>query len=105
MVAENEEDLVYKERLDELVNLVRMKLQNMSKTQDEYLLRTLYKECDTNKNGLLTIDELEAMLYRLKIAVERKYISALFKRFDTNKSGTIEFEEFCAFITNNPYKK
>lgn len=105
MVTENEEDLVFKERLDQLINTVRLKLQNMTKTQDEYMLRSIFKECDTSKNGCLTVDELEAMLYKLKIAVERKYVNSLFKRFDTNKSGTIEFEEFCAFITANPYTK
>ncbi len=105
MVAENEEDLVLKERLDQLVNTLRLKLQNLSKTQDEYMLRTIFKDFDTSKSGCLTVDELQAMLYKLGIAVERKYLSALFKRFDLNKSGTIEFEEFCTFVTNNPYTK
>jgi len=104
-IAENEEDLVFKERLDQLVNTVRLKLQNYTKTQDEYMLRKIFKDFDTNKSGYLTVDELQAMLFKLGIAVERKYLMALFKRFDTNKSGTIEFEEFCIFLTNNPYTK
>ena len=104
-VAENEEDLIFKERLDQLVNTLRLKLQNMTKTQDEYMLRKLFKDFDMNKSGVLTIDELQAMLFKLEIAVERKYLMALLKRFDLNKSGTIEFEEFCSFVTNNPYTK
>lgn len=104
-IAENEEDLVFKERLDQLVNMVRLKLQNYSKTQDEYMLRKIFKDFDTNKSGFLTVDELQAMLFKMGISVERKYLMALFKSFDTNKSGTIEFEEFCIFITNSPYTK
>lgn len=104
-VAENEEDLVFKERLDHLISLVRLKLQNLTKTQDEYMLRQLFKDFDTNKSGNLTVDELMGLMYKLGISVERKYLMALFKKFDTNKSGTIEFEEFCTFITYNPYTK
>ena len=105
LFTENEEDLVFKERVDSLVSTLRMKLQNLSKTQDEFMLRKIFKDFDANKTGNLTIDELLAIMYKLGIAVERKYLLALFKRFDTNKSGTIEFEEFCTFITNNPYTK
>lgn len=105
MMAENEEDLVFKERLDQLISTVRLKLQNSAKTQDEYMLRTIFKDFDSSKNGCLTVDELQAMMFKLGIAVERKYLLALFKRFDLNKSGTIEFEEFCSFLTNSPYTK
>ena len=105
MIGENEEDLVFKERLNTLIATVRLKLQSLAKTQDEYLLRNIFKEFDVNRNGCLTVDELQAMLYKLGIAVERKYLMALFRKFDVNKSGVIEFEEFCTFLTYNPYTK
>jgi Ca2+-binding EF-hand superfamily protein len=103
-VTENEEDLVFKERLDTLINTVRHKLQNLcGKSSDEYVLRKIFKDFDLNKNGVLTIDELEAMLARLQISVERKYLTALFRKFDLNQSGTIEFEEFCAYVVHSTY--
>ena len=82
-----------------------MKLDNLAKTQDEYMLRKLFHEMDSDKSGYVTPDELLAMLYKLGIDVENKYMLALFKKFDKNKSGTIELEEFCTFIINNPYAK
>jgi len=105
LISENEEDLVYKERVDAVVNAMRLKLNNLSKTQDEYMLRKMFKDFDSSNSNSLTPDELLAMLYKLGISVERKYLMSLFKRFDSNKNGTIEFEEFCTFITNNPYTK
>eukprot|EP00831_Metopus_contortus_P032379 TRINITY_DN2616_c0_g1_i3.p2 TRINITY_DN2616_c0_g1~~TRINITY_DN2616_c0_g1_i3.p2 ORF type:complete len:250 (+),score=45.74 TRINITY_DN2616_c0_g1_i3:434-1183(+) len=103
MMTECEEDLVYKERLDELIRAIRLKLLNLAPSQDEFMLRKLFKDFDLNQSGNLTVDELQAMMFKMGIAVERKYITGLFRRFDANKSGTIEFEEFCTFITTNPY--
>ena len=68
------------------------------------ILRQIFKEFDTNKSGNLTLDELTAMLAKLQISCERKYVSALLKQFDTNGNGVIEFEEFCDYIIRNPYK-
>ena len=108
-VAEDEDNAIFKERLDHLVNTIRHKLQSMSgglagKT-DENVLREIFKDYDLNGNGVLTIDEMEAMLVRMKISIERKYLSALFRLFDENKSGTIEFEEFLHFIQFDAYTK
>ncbi len=106
MCGESEDDSVFKERMDHLVNTVRHKLQNMCKgSNDEFVLRKIFKDFDLNKNGVLTVDELNAMMARLGISVERKYLTALFKKFDLNKSGFIEFEEFCAYVVHNTYTK
>ena len=82
-VNEDEAAAIPKEQVEFLVKTLRKKLLDFSKTStDEYVLRQLFKDFDTNKSGTLTIDELIAMLAKLQIACERKHVSALFKKFD-----------------------
>lgn len=73
-------------------------------SQEEFVLRKIFKDFDTNNSGTLTIDEMAAMLAKLGISVERKYISAMIKVLDTNKTGMLEFEEFANFLIYDPYK-
>lgn len=73
------------------------------RTTEEFLLRKLFKEFDINKSGFLSLDELHAMLVKLEIPINKRYLQALFNKFDRNNSGTIEFEEFVSFILNDPY--
>ena len=47
---------------------------------------------------------MTAMLAKLGISVERKYINAMMRELDTNKTGMLEFEEFLTFILYDPYK-
>ena len=77
MMLENEEDLVHKERVDDLIRILRLKLDNLAKTQDEYMLRKLFHEMDSDKSGYVTPDELLAMLYKLGIDVENKVFFSL----------------------------
>ena len=71
---------------------------------EEMILRNIFREFDTNENGVLTADELSAMLVKLQISVDRRYISALLKQFDKNGNGVIEFDEFSHFLIHNPYQ-
>jgi len=71
---------------------------------EEFVLRKIFKDFDTNQSGTLTIDEMTAMLAKLGISVERKYINAMMRELDTNKTGMLEFEEFLTFILYDPYK-
>lgn len=68
------------------MSLLRQRLQTLSThgVSDEYVLRKIFNEADTNKSGDLTMDELWNMLAKFGISCERKYISALFGLFDTN---------------------
>lgn len=68
------------------------------------MLRKIFKDFDLNQSGAITLDELTAMLAKLGISVERKYISAMLRELDTNKSGQLEFEEFSTFLLYDPYK-
>ena len=71
---------------------------------EELVLRNIFREFDTNENGVLTADELMAMLVKLQISVERRFINALLKQFDKNGNGVIEFDEFSHFLIHNPYQ-
>jgi len=103
---EDEEASVTKDQINQLVATLRHKLLDFSnQSQDEYVLRQIFKEFDINQSNTLTADELSAMMVKLQISVERKYISAMLKRFDRNQNGVIEFEEFVAFLIKDPYTK
>ena len=71
---------------------------------EEMVLRNIFREFDANGNGVLAADELQALLVRLQMSVERRFLSALLKKFDRNGNGVIEFDEFVDFVINNPYK-
>ena len=53
---------------------------------------------------MLTMDEMAALLAKLEISVERKYLSAIISALDSNGSGAVEFDEFKTFIIYDPYK-
>ena len=57
---------------------MRAKLLDFSGNQtEEMVLRNTFREFDLNENGVLTADELQALLVRLQMSVERKYLTAL----------------------------
>lgn len=104
-VSEDEDASVFKEQIEFLTQTLRLKLRTISNnSSDEYLLRGIFKDFDTNKSGTITLDELGAMLAKLQISCDRKFVAALFKKFDKNGNGIIEFEEFCDYIIKDPYK-
>jgi len=104
-VPEDPEAAVYKEQLEHLTKAMRQKLMDFAnQQQDEYVLRQIFKQFDTNNSGDLTVDELGAMMAKLELSVERKFLNALFKKFDKNGNGVIEFEEFVDYIIHNPYR-
>jgi len=52
---------------------------------------------------VLTVDELGALMARLQISVDRRFLQGLLKKFDRNGNGAIEFDEFVDFVVNDPY--
>lgn len=104
-VSEDEENAIFKDKVKQLIQMMRQRLMVISNSsQDEFVLRKIFKDFDTNNSGTITMDELAAMLAKLGISVERKYIGAIIKALDTNKTGMLEFEEFAAFLIYDPYK-
>jgi Ca2+-binding EF-hand superfamily protein len=104
-VIEDEDASVFKQQVEELTRALRIKCRVITNNSlEEFVLRGIFKDFDTNKSGSLTLDELIAMLNKLQLSVDRKYAIALFKHFDANKNGVIEFDEFCHYLINDPYK-
>jgi Ca2+-binding EF-hand superfamily protein len=64
----------------------------------------LFDEFDSNANGILTLEELAALMAKLQITCERKYLMAMLTCLDKNKSGALEYDEFAAFVIYSPYK-
>ncbi len=55
--------------------MLRQRLITLSKNSyEEFTLRQIFKQFDFNHSGTITIDELAAMLAKLGIMVDRKYI-------------------------------
>lgn len=103
-IKEDEESTISKEEVKSIIKTIRYKLIQLSKgSQDEFLLRKLFKDFDLNKSGFLTLDELQAMLIRMETPVHEAYLWAVFNHIDKNKSGYIEFEEFVNFVIYDPF--
>jgi len=65
-ICEDESSTVSKNQIEALTQSLRHKLLDFSKnSQDEYVLRGVFKEFDTNCSGTLTADELTNMFARL----------------------------------------
>jgi len=104
-VSENQEDAVFKDKVRHIIGMMRQRLLSISKSSsEEFVLRQIFKDFDLNQSGTITIDEMWAMLAKLQISVDRKYIDALMKELDKNNSGMLEFEEFATFLIYDPYK-
>ena len=57
---------VKKEEVERLTQTIRHKLLDLSVHQsDEYVLRNLFRQLDTNHNGTINADELSMMLSKI----------------------------------------
>lgn len=103
-IEEDKESTISVNEIKDIIKTLRYKLiQRSNSSQDEFLLRKLFKEFDLNNSGYLTLDELQAMMIRLETPVNLNYLSAVFAYIDKNKSGHIEFDEFANFLVNDPF--
>jgi len=90
----------------ELIKLMRQRLITVSNGhQEEYALKKMFNDFDSNGSGSITIDELAALMAHLQISCERKYLQSLLSVLDKNKSGSLEYDEFAAFVIYDPYTK
>jgi Ca2+-binding EF-hand superfamily protein len=55
-------------------------------------LLEVFKECDTDRNGVLSYKEVSKML--IKINVPANQVMDIISKFDTDKDGQISQEEF-----------
>lgn len=103
-VVEEEVNEVNPETIKQIVKTLRQRLiQKTSGNHDEFVMRKLFNDFDLNGSGNLSLEELYAMMIKLEIPIQKKYLGAVFNKFDINGNGVIEFEEFLNYIINNPY--
>jgi Ca2+-binding EF-hand superfamily protein len=77
-LAEDEQSGVFQDKVRQLIGMMRQRLLSLSnRTEEEFKLRIIFKGFDLNNSGDITVDELGAMLAKLGISVERKYIQAM----------------------------
>lgn len=88
-----------------IVSMLRQRLMVLSNNSDEeFQLRKIFNSFDTDRSGSISADDFAAMLAKLGISVERKYIEATLKKIDHKGQGVIEFDEFTNFILYNQFK-
>lgn len=103
-ICEDDHTEGHKAHVRELVKIIRNRALSKSHGQQiEFYLTNIFKAFDLNRNGLLGLDEMGAMLGMLGIRVEPNILNALMATIDTNNNGTIEFEEFLHFIAHDRY--
>lgn len=72
---------------------------------EEFVLREIFRTFDRNEDGVLSKTELNAMLKKINLNVDEKYLEALIKKLDTNNNGVVEFEELVQFVVQERYHK
>lgn len=72
---------------------------------EEFVLRELFREFARDGDGAVTVTELRAMLNKLNLNAEDKYLEAFINALDKNKAGHVEFEELRHVIVEGRYHK
>ena len=98
---------VHAKDVETLLAAIRHNLMKLgsSRRSEEYILRDLYREFERNAAGTLCLEDLKAMLVKLNLRAEDKYLVALMSRFDSNQTGVVDFEEFAKFVCEDRYHK
>lgn len=104
-VCEDEDAAVHRTEAMRVIALMRQRLITLANgSQEEYHLRNVFRQFDTNGNGVLSLEELSGLLSKLGVDCQRKELIAVFKLVDLNNNGAIDFEEFYQFVIVDPYK-
>ena len=56
--------------------------------------RATFESADGNKDGVLKVDEIQAMLQGMGYNVDEEYLAGIMENFDDDKSGAIDAAEF-----------
>ena len=72
---------------------------------EEFILRELFREFSRDGEAAVTVTELRAMMNKLNLEAEDKYLEAFITFLDKNHAGHIEFEELRHVIVEGRYHK
>jgi Ca2+-binding EF-hand superfamily protein len=98
---------VTKEDIANLINAIRHSLLKSGNERhtEEFVLRELFREFARDGDGAVTCTELRAMLNKINLNAEDKYLEAFINMLDKNNNGHIEFEELKHIIVEGRYTK
>jgi Ca2+-binding EF-hand superfamily protein len=98
---------VTKEDMANLVGAIRHSLLKSGNERhtEEFVLRELFREFARDGDGAVTCTELRAMLNKINLNAEDKYLEAFINMLDKNNNGHIEFEELKHIIVEGRYTK
>lgn len=72
---------------------------------EEFVLRELFREFARDGDGAVTTTELRAMLNKININTEERFLEAFIKACDKNNCGSVEFEELRFLIIEGRYTR
>ena len=98
-MPEHEDAEATRQTVKHLHSEVKSRVKQLARN-DPSLYRKIFNDFDLNGSESLTIDEMNNMIAKLRISVERKYIYPFFKIVDANNSGAIEFDEFELYLSS-----
>jgi len=106
-VKEADHIAVTKEDLANLVGAIRHSLLKSGNERhtEEFILRELFREFARDGEGAVTVTELRAMLNKINLNAEDKFLEAFINVLDKNNNGHIEFEELRHVIVESRYTK
>jgi len=82
-ISEDEQSGIFIDKVKNLLSMMRQRLLVLSNnSEEEFKLRKIFKAFDLDNSGNITLEELAAMLAKLGITVERKYIEAMLRMLD-----------------------
>ncbi len=98
---------VTKEDMANLVGAIRHSLLKSGNERhtEEFILRELFREFGRDGEGAVTVTEFRAMLNKINLNAEDKFLEAFIKALDKNQAGHIEFEELRHVIVEGRYTK
>ena len=98
---------VTKEDMANLVGAIRHSLLKSGNERhtEEFILRELFREFGRDGEGAVTVTEFRAMLNKINLNAEDKFLEAFIKGLDKNQAGHIEFEELRHIIVEGRYTK
>ena len=106
-MADQSRFLIHPKDVETLIAAMRHNLMKYgsSRYSEEYVLRNIFREFDTDNSGALSLNELRGIMHEINLACDDKFLEALLRRVDSNHNRVVEFEEFQRFLVGDIYTR